>query len=91
MWVLPIPLALLWKRFQECSKEREAANVEVHINSEVVIRNDTNDPENKIYIFVAGIPVMRIEQVDKNTENFFANIKRMYRNKLNRQPIIKGK
>ncbi len=84
-------LKLLWKRWQERSKEREIANVEAHINSEVVIRNDKNDPENKIYIFVAGIPVMRIEQVDKNTENFFANIKLMYRNKLNQQPIIKSK
>lgn len=84
-------LKLLWKRFQQRIKEREAANVEVHINSEVVIRNDENDSENKIYIFVSGIPVMRIEQVDKNTEKFFANIKQMYRNRLNQQPIIKGK
>lgn len=82
---------LLWKRFQQRIKEREDANIEVHINSEVVICNDKNDPENKIYIFVAGIPVMRIEQVDKNTEKFFANIKQMYRNRLNQQPIIKGK
>lgn len=82
---------LLWKRFQQRIKEREDANIEVHINSEVVIRNDENDSENKIYIFVSGIPIMRIEQVDKNTEKFFANIKQMYRNRLNQHPIIKGK
>lgn len=79
----------LYERYNQRSQLRKEADINRRVNYEVVIRNDKNDSANKVYIFVAGVPVMQLDKMDKATEQFFANIKAMYRNKLMELPIDK--
>ena len=66
------------------------------VNADVTIANDTNDPENRIYVFVGGIPIAEVSDVELDGENiilidhvgeFVANVKKMYLNSLNGKPI----
>ena len=66
------------------------------VNADVTIANDPNDPENRIYVFVGGIPIAEVSDVELDGENtilidhvseFVANIKKMYLNSLNGKPI----
>ena len=66
------------------------------VNADVTIANDTNDPENRIYVFVGGIPIAEVSDVETDGENiilidhvgeFVANVKKMYLNSLNGKPI----
>ena len=44
-------------------KMREERNISIElnnkrtVNADVTISNDTNDPENRIYVFIGGIPI----------------------------------
>ena len=84
-------------------KMREERNISIEldnkrmVNRDVVIANDPNDPENRIYVFVCGVPIAAVYDVqlfEKNTilidqvGEFVANIKKMYLNSLNNKPII---
>ena len=84
-------------------KMREERNISIElnnkrtVNADVTIANDTNDPENRIYVFVGGIPIAEVSDVELDGENtilidqvgeFVANIKKMYLNSLNNKPII---
>lgn len=83
-------------------KMREERNISIElnnkrtVNADVTIANDHNDPENRIYVFVGGIPIAEVSDVETDGENtilidhvgeFVANIKDMYRNSLNGKPI----
>ena len=66
------------------------------VNADVTIANDANDPENRIYVFVGGIPIAEVSDVELDDENtvlidhvgeFVANVKKMYLNSLNGKPI----
>lgn len=66
------------------------------VNTDVTIANDPNDPENRIYVFVGGIPIAEVRDVELGGENtilidhvgeFVANVKKMYLNSLNGEPI----
>ena len=66
------------------------------VNADVTIANDTNDPENRIYVFIGGIPIAEVSDVEADDENtvlidhvgeFVANVKKMYLNSLNGKPI----
>ena len=66
------------------------------VNADVTIANDANDPENRIYVFVGGIPIAEVSDVELDGENiilidhvgeFVANVKKMYLNSLNGKPI----
>ena len=84
-------------------KMREERNISIEldnkrmVNRDVTIANDPNDPENRIYVFVGGIPIAEVSDVELDKENtilidhvgeFVANIKKMYLNSLNNKPII---
>ena len=84
-------------------KMREERNISIEldnkrmVNRDVVIANDPNDPENRIYVFVGGIPIAEVRDVELDGENtilidqvgeYVANIKKMYLNSLNNKPII---
>lgn len=67
------------------------------VNTNVYVANDPYDPDNGIYVFVADIPVMRV--VDgrncngntipiENVGEFIVNVKNMFRNSINKKPII---
>ena len=81
---------------------REERNISIElnnkrtVNADVTIANDANDPENRIYVFVGGIPIAEVGDVELDGENiilidhvgeFVANVKRMYLNSLNGKPI----
>lgn len=83
-------------------KMREERNISIElnnkrtVNADVTIANDTNDPENRIYVFIGGIPIAEVSDVELDGENivlidhvgeFVANIKKMYLNSLNGKPI----
>lgn len=66
-------------------------------NMNIRICNDPNDPLNKIYVFVYGVPVALVSDVEIEGENcvlidqvgkYLSNIKKMYRNRLNGHKII---
>ena len=84
-------------------KMREERNISIELNNKktvntgVTVANDPNDPENRIYVFVGGIPIAEVSDVELDKENtilidhvgeFVANIKKMYLNSLNNKPII---
>ena len=81
-------------------EEREISvqlNNKKTVNTDVTIANDPNDPENRIYVFVGGIPIAEVRDVELGGENtilidhvgeFVANVKKMYLNSLNNKPII---
>lgn len=83
-------------------KMREERNISIElnnkrtVNADVTIANDHNDPENRIYVFIGGIPIVEVSDVELDGENivlidhvgeFVANIKKMYLNSLNGKPI----
>ena len=81
-------------------REEHNASIELNnkktVNTDVTIANDPNDTENRIYVFVGGIPIAEVRDVELDGENtilidhvseFVANIKKMYLNSLNGKPI----
>ena len=83
-------------------KMREERNISIElnnkrtVNADVTIANDANDPENRIYVFVGGIPIAEVTDNELCRENtikicnvgeFVANIKKMYLNSLSNKPV----
>ena len=81
-------------------REEHNASIELNnkktVNTDVTIANDTNDPENRIYVFVGDIPIAEVRDIKLDGGNtilidhvgeFVANIKKMYLNSLNGKPI----
>ena len=81
-------------------REEHNASIELNnkktVNTDVTIANDANDPENRIYVFVGGIPIAEVSDVELDGENtilidhvgeFVANIKKMYLNSLSNKPV----
>lgn len=66
------------------------------VNEKVYVGNDPKDPNNRIYIFCNGVPVMEVVDGSVVTDSMvgindiaevLGNIKAMYRNYLNDKPI----
>ena len=81
-------------------REEHNASIELNnkktVNTDVTIANDPNDPENRIYVFVGGIPIAEVSDVELDGENtilidhvgeFVANVKKMYLNSLSNKPV----
>ena len=81
-------------------REEHNASIELNnkktVNTDVTIANDPNDPENRIYVFVGGIPIAEVSDVELDGENtilidhvgeFVANIKKMYLNSLSNKAV----
>ena len=81
-------------------REEHNASIELNnkktVNTDVTIANDANDPENRIYVFVGGIPIAEVSDVELDGENtilidhvgeFVANVKKMYLNSLSNKPV----
>ena len=88
-------IAFLRKMREKHNKSIELNNKST-VNTDVTIANDPNDPENRIYVFVGGIPIAEVTDNELCRENtikicnvgeFVANIKKMYLNSLNGKPI----
>ena len=81
-------------------REEHNASIELNnkktVNTDVTIANDPNDPENRIYVFVGGIPIAEVRDVELDGENtilidhvgeFVSNVKKMYLNSLSNKPV----
>ena len=91
------PFSTLLRKMREERETSEQLNNKKTVNTDVTIANDPNDPENRIYVFVGGIPIAEVRDVELDGENtilidqvgeYVANIKKMYLNSLNGKPII---
>ena len=90
------PFSAFIRKMREERETSVQLNNKKTVNTDVTIANDKNDPENRIYVFVGGIPIAEVGDVELDGENiilidhvseFVANIKKMYLNSLNGKPI----
>lgn len=84
------------RKINDNRKRNELRETERMVNHDVCVGNDPNDPENRIYVFIGGIPIAEVSDVELDGENtilidhvgeFVANVKKMYLNSLNDKPI----
>ena len=89
-----------FRTFLRKMREEHNASIELNnkktVNTDVTIANDPNDPENRIYVFVGGIPIAEVRDIKLDGENtilidhvgeFVSNVKKMYLNSLNGKSI----
>ena len=90
------PFSAFLRKMREEHEISVQLNNKRTVNADVTIANDANDPENRIYVFVGGIPIAEVSDVELDDENtvlidhvgeFVANVKKMYLNSLNGKPI----
>ena len=90
------PFSAFLRKMREEREISVQSNNNKTVNTDVTIANDPNDPENRIYVFVGGIPIAEVSDVELDKENtilidhvgeFVANVKKMYLNSLNGKPI----
>ena len=90
------PFSAFIRKMREERNASIESNNKKTVNTDVTIANDPNDPENRIYVFVGGIPIAEVRDVELDGENtilidqvgeYVANIKKMYLNSLNGKPI----
>ena len=90
------PFSTFLRKMREEREISVQLNNKKTVNTDVTIANDPNDPENRIYVFVGGIPIAEVSDVELNGENtilidqvgeFVANIKKMYLNSLSNKPV----
>ena len=91
------PFSAFPRKMREERIASEEAETIKTVNSEIVIANDKNDPENKIYVYVKGVPVALVCDVIQDGENcvlidqvgeYVANVKKMYLNKLKGREVL---
>ena len=91
------PFSAFIRKMREERETSVQLNNKKTVNTDVTIANDPNDPENRIYVFVGGIPIAEVRDIELDGENtilidqvgeYVANIKKMYLNSLNNKPII---
>ena len=90
------PFSAFLRKMREERETSVQLNNKKTVNTDVTIANDPNDPENRIYVFVGGIPIAEVSDVELDGENtilidqvgeFVANIKKMYLNSLSNKPV----
>ena len=90
------PFKSIRKKITDSKEKNELRETERMVNHDVYVGNDPNDPNNKIYIFCNGVPVMEVADDSVVTNStvginevaeVLGNIKAMYRNYLNDKPI----
>lgn len=84
------------RKINDNRRRNELRETERIVNRDVYVGNDPNDPNNGVYIFCGGIPVLRVVNDPCVTNNevgigdvaeVLKNIKGMYRNSLNGKSI----
>ena len=90
------PFKFIRKKITDSREQSELRETERMVNHDVYVGNDPNDPNNKIYIFCNGVPVMEVADDSVVTNStvginevaeVLKNIKDMYRNSLSNKPI----
>ena len=89
-------LRSIQRKINDSRRRNELRETERIVNRDVYVGNDPNDPNNGVYIFCGGIPVLRVVNNPCVTNNevgigdvaeVLKNIKDMYRNSLNGKSI----
>lgn len=89
-------LRSIQRKINDSRRRNELRETERIVNRDVYVGNDPNDPNNGVYIFCGGIPVLRVVNGPCVTNNevgigdvaeVLKNIKDMYRNSLNGKSI----
>ena len=84
------------RKINDSRRRNELRETERIVNRDVYVGNDPNDPNNGVYIFCGGIPILRVVNDPCVTNNevgigdvaeVLKNIKDMYRNSLNGKSI----
>ena len=84
------------RKINDNRRRNELRETERLVNRDVYVGNVPNDPNNGVYIFCGGIPVLRVVNDPCVTNNevgigdvaeVLKNIKNMYRNSLNGKSI----
>ena len=90
------PFKSIRKKITDSREQSELRETERMVNHNVYVGNDPNDPENRIYVFVGGIPIAEVTDNELCRENtikicnvgeYVANIKKMYLNSLSNKPV----
>ena len=90
------PFSTFLRKMREERETSNQLNNKKTVNTDVTIANDPNDPGNRIYVFVGGIPIAEVRDVELDGENsilidqvseLVTNVKNMYLNSLNGKPI----
>ena len=90
------PFTTIRKKITESRRIDAIRETNWMVNENVYVGNDPKDPNNKIYIFCNGVPVMEVADDSVVTNStvgisdvaeVLKNIKDMYRNSLNGKPI----
>ena len=50
-------------------REERKRSIERMLNHDICVKNDVNDPDNKIYLFVGDIPICLITDKDDKSED----------------------
>ena len=90
------PFKAIRKKITEERRKDAIRETERMVNKNVYVGNDPKDPNNRIYIYCNGVPVMEVADDSVVTNStvgindvaeVLGNIKTMYRNYLNDKPI----
>lgn len=90
------PFKAIRKKITESRRIDVIRETERMVNKNVYVGNDPKDPNNRIYIYCNGVPVMEVADDSVVTNStvgisdvaeVLGNIKAMYRNYLNDKPI----
>ena len=90
------PFSAFLRKMREKREISVQLNNKKTVNTGVTVANDSNDPENRIYVFVGGIPIAEVRDVELDGENtilidhvgeFVSNVKKMYLNSLSNKPV----
>ena len=64
------PIKYICDYFRKIREEERKRSIERMLNHDICVKNDVNDPNNKIYLFVGDIPIcLIIERTGKNEDD----------------------
>ena len=64
------PIKYICDYFRKVREEERKRSIERMLNHDICVKNDVNDPNNKIYLFVGDIPICLItDKTDTSIEN----------------------
>ena len=64
------PIKYICNYFRKIREEERKRSIERMLNHDICVKNDVNDPDNKIYVFVDDIPICIItDKTDTSIEN----------------------
>ena len=68
------PIKYICDYFRKVREEERKRSIERMLNHDICVKNDVNDPDNKIYVFVGDIPICLItDKTDTSIENLPEN------------------